>query len=170
VTPPGVGQVRLDNRRVPAGQAFETTDGAHDIMIIHPDYPVYRDRVRVSGAMTDRTFDLARIFSGASQVDVQVGVVPPSEGHLLRLTMNGRTRSFRDFPVLDLSVPAGSWQIEVDIERVNADDAAEPTVDSVVTHPFDAAQRAVLRGSRGTIDLTAGETGSVVPLLVFWSH
>ena len=158
-----------DTARV-AGRFFETDRGTHRVVVLHPDFPIYRQRIQVDREVVARTVDLRRQFAQADTLAVQLAMNPYSADYQLEVTMNGRPTTYAEFPVLDLKYLAGDWQIKIDIINTSDNTGSSPRVDSCVTYPYGGGSRQVVTGARGTISLLPNEAGNVLPLLVFWSE
>ncbi len=170
VRPDGLHRLFIDGRSRTLGRRYEVAEGDHDIELIHPDYPVLRRRVAVIDPETQMDFDLASEYAATDTLSLQLALNPYSDDHLLELTANGRELRFTQFPALDLHFLSGEWQFKIDIQPVNSDTPRNSRVDSCVTFPFGGGPRNVIIGAEGSILLQAGDNGSVVPLLVFWSE
>ncbi|HUV31415.1 MAG TPA: serine/threonine-protein kinase [Acidobacteriota bacterium] len=170
VIPEGFEKLLIDDRERVPGRAFDIASGTHQVIVVHPAYPVLRKVVRVSDEQTSVAYDLEREFAGADTVSVQVALYPPTDDNLVEFTLNGRKRIYTQFPVLDLAVLEGDWQISVDVLPVNDYLGVLLKVDSSVTFPYGGGPRVGLAGAAGTTTLMAGENGHAVPLLIYWSE
>jgi predicted Ser/Thr protein kinase len=169
VRPDGVSRLLVDDTARTVGRAFDIASGRHFVTVIHPAYPVLRQDIEVSSQPVSRTYDLRREFASVDTLSVQLAMNPYSDAHKLDITMNGKRRSYTQFPVFDLSSLAGDWQIVVDIAPL-VEGRRTPRVDSCVTYPYGGGPRRVVVGGRGTLPLLPGESGGALPLLVFWSE
>ncbi len=170
VQPGGLEGLLVDGERRPAGRAFDVAEGTHNVIVIHPEFPVYDTQLRSSGEMTAVTYDLTQEFRATDSIEMSVGLIPPEDGFLLELTLNGRTRRYTQFPVLDVACLAGPWFVQAALSPINSASDGAVTIDSLVVHPFGAGPRDAVSGSRGRIQLRANESGQHVPLLIYWSR
>ncbi len=170
VRPKGIKALLVDGKLKTSGRAFDVEPGSHQVTVVHPQYPILKKTIRVSDKSRDITYDMDREFATADTVNIQAAILPFSKRHLLELTLNGRKRVYTSFPVMDLSTLAGDWQIKVDVLLVDSYAEAAPKVDSIVTFPHGGGPRHKVRGAEDIINLTPGESGSAIPLLIYWSE
>ncbi|UCD62551.1 MAG: protein kinase [Candidatus Zixiibacteriota bacterium] len=170
IEPDGVRSLYVDGRRRTPGNTFETAIGSHTVEIVHPEYPVLRKTLRVTEESARITYELKREFVGRDTLSIQVALLPPSEQNLLEINLNGRQRRYTEFPVLDLICLAGTWNVDAELVGINVEGEAVPKIDSMVTFPYGGGPRSILKSAQGTLEFSGGESGNIVPLLIYWSQ
>jgi len=169
ITPETNTSLKIDNRNRTPGQPFEIEPGNHDIKVVHPDYPVYRKKVRVAGETDNFTLDLIEEYKTVGEIDIQLGMnPPPSDKHILELFLNGWKETILNFPVLDLNRRPGEWEIEANIIVLERDTRRTATIDSCVVFPYGGGPHYVVKGNKGTIKLIV-DGQDRVPLVIFWT-
>jgi predicted Ser/Thr protein kinase len=171
VIPPGQATAIIDGMEGSPDSAFMVVPGKHDIQIVHPDYPVYSKTITVARQPRSVRINLEFENTVADSVNLQVGLSPPSDDHIVELALNKKRHTLTKFPVWDIRRLKGDWQTEVNIFSLNRE-RGTPKIDSVVAHPHEAGSRRVIKGSRGIMKLgsTGGQKVESVPVLIFWSE
>ncbi len=170
VKPEGVSEMFVDGMKRRPGEAFEAAAGSHTVEIIHREFPVLGKTIRLREESADITYEMAREFAGSDSLSIQLALFPPSEKNMVEFNLNGRARRYTQFPVFDLMCLAGKWNLSSEIIPINDETGSNPKIDSCVTFPYGGGPRHKISGSRGVIELLAGESGNTVPLLVYWSE
>ena len=67
-----------------------TKPGRHELSVMHPDYPVYRQMVRVTEAGRNLSINLVHAASDAGRVSIQMALAPPSDNLMLELVRHQR--------------------------------------------------------------------------------
>jgi hypothetical protein len=116
------------------------------------------------------TIDLKREFPGMTPADMQLGLSPYSDDHILEVTFNGRKQTVTKFPALDLRQGTGTWEVSLKLRPLTT--GATARVDSCVIFPYGGGPRHALRGASGrlTIELDDPDQPGIVPMVVFWSE
>ncbi|MBN1211621.1 MAG: protein kinase [candidate division Zixibacteria bacterium] len=169
VTPAENATVKLDGKNIRLGQPVEIEPGRHELIVISPDYPIYRSTVRVAGESDNVKIDLAREYADISEINFQLALIPPSDQHILELTLNGVKKTIMSFPVLDFKKLPGEWEIVTNIIPLGDQRSFRPVIDSCVTFPYGGGPRSVLRSNRGIIEIFS-DGQEQVPLVIFWTQ
>jgi serine/threonine protein kinase len=172
ISPGKASAVYIDGRPQTPGGYFETAAGTHRVEVVHPEYPVLMKNVKTTGDSTVCDIDMTKESASTGTVDLRLALIPPSDEHVLELTLNGAEHRFTSFPVFDFVKPAGQWQAQVGVFALNRAESGRIVVDSCVTFPFGGGQRRVMRGDNGRIEFRTlpGETSSVVPFAIYWTQ
>lgn len=172
VMPAGDMALLIDGSKRQPGKPAALKPGAHDLVLIHPDYPVYRSRINIMADQSAIDIDLNKEFASAPKINLQVALAPPTEAYLLELTMNSGKKTFTRFPVLDYRKIAGEWEIAAAIVPAAASASRTARVDSCVAYPYGGGPRSAIKGGRGIIKLEALPGGDVssVPLVIYWKE
>jgi len=162
----------VDGQQWEPGRYYESTRGTHRAEVIHPDYPIYSKDFRVSSDTTNQTFDLESLPSITDSLDLRLALNPPTDKHILELTINNSKRLFTSFPVFDLIRAKGEWLLEAKIFPINSDKTKTIIVDSCVTFPFGGGRHEVVQGNKGRINFgNMTEEGiTIVPFLIYWTE
>ena len=169
ITPETNSVLKIDNQNRTPGQPFDLTPGSHELTVVHPDYPVFSDKVRVSGETDNYALDLIDKYNAVEEIEIQLGLnPPPSDKHILELYLNGWKETILSFPVLDFYRLPGEWNIEAKIIVLERDTRRTATVDSCVVFPYGGGPHNVVKGSKGTLKLIA-DGQDRVPLVIFWT-
>lgn len=160
-------QVSLDGRTQSPGEPFHLKAGDYRLTVIHPDFPLFTQPLLIeAGKEAAVTYNLGAAFAGHAEARLQLAVVPPTETHLLTLTLNGREHNFSVFPVLDFALFSGSWQVEAEVAPLNGTPNQLPVVDSCLYYAGGSRTPVSIRGGSGLLELAGGRGR----LLVFWSR
>jgi len=169
VTPGENAAAELDDKSLTLGQPVEIEPGRHELTVTSPEYPIFRSMVRVAGESDNVKVDLAREYADIGEINVQLALIPPSDQHILELTMNGVKKTIMSFPVLDLKKLPGEWEIVTNIIPLGDQRSFRPVIDSCVTFPYGGGPRSVVRGNRGIIEIFP-DGQEQVPLVIFWTQ
>ncbi|MCK5125881.1 MAG: serine/threonine protein kinase [candidate division Zixibacteria bacterium] len=172
LAPANNGRLLVNNISWKPGTSRILPLGTYTITAIHPDYPIYTKRIKISKKNEEISIDLIQEYRQMNLIDIQLALSPPSSKHFLELGFNGRKQTISRFPALDLRQAEGEWLFTVQIKLLGTGTSLNAKVDSCVTFPYGGGPRSVVRGDSGTLRIgskTAGEISSV-PLVVFWSE
>lgn len=153
-----------------SGNPFRIKPGQYDLSVTHPDYPVYRQTIRVGESGRNLSVDLAHMAAAAGSVDIQLALAPPSDNQMLELVCNGRKQTITRFPVLGMEKSAGEWYVEMKL--IQPGSSRQARIDSCVTFPYGGGSRYVLKGGEGflRLDTKPGEIVTSVPVVIYWSE
>ncbi len=169
VTPSVNTTVKLDNKTITSGQPVDISPGRHEVTIYSPNFPLYRKTVQVAGESDNLQVDLEKEFPVSTEVNIQVALIPPSDKHILELTLNGQKKTIMSFPVLDFRKLPGQWEITTNIIPLGDQRTFRPVIDSCVTFPYGGGPRHVVKGSRGVLEINPNGQEQV-PLVIFWTQ
>jgi serine/threonine protein kinase len=169
VSPGGISRIDIDGKRRQQDETYELENGNHVVALIHPNYPVFTDRLKVSDPGTTVRYDLGREYTSTNTVEVLPVIIPPTDDYELRLTLNGQEHIFEYFPVLDFTLLEGTWEAKAEVFQ-RAGDGGTVTVDSCVANPMGNGPRASFAGSQGRIRISPGQGEKTVRLFVYWSR
>jgi hypothetical protein len=97
---------------------------------------------------------------------MQLAIVPPAESQLLRLSLNGRDHNFSRFPVLDLEVLSGDWNMSFEVMPLNGAPGRPPIVDSALYYAGGSRAPERIPGDGEPVTMAPGRGR----ILVFWSQ
>jgi len=162
----------IDDKEYTPNHVAIIKPGSHQVAVMHPDYPLVYRRVTIAESRDQINIDLPQIFWDVKPLTMQVALYPPSDDHILDITINGKTESFSEFPVLEFKRLPGNWQMEMVMRDKPGITAGEARVDSCVVFPYGGGPRYAISGSRGLLELsTSGDMDlSTYPLVVYWSE
>ncbi|PKK85000.1 MAG: hypothetical protein CVT49_00215 [candidate division Zixibacteria bacterium HGW-Zixibacteria-1] len=172
IEPDGAASVLINGSEGAVDSTYKVKPGSYNIAVIHPDYPIYRNQVRITDSNMKLSFDLGKEISLSDSVSMQISLNPPSDQHIIELSFNGRRHTLLEFPVWSMMKPRGEWQVEAGIFGISQDKQKKPRIDSVVVFPYGGGTHAAIKGARGKLVLGSAGGGKVesVPLLIFWSE
>jgi len=155
-----------------SGQRFTIDPGKYDVVVVHPDFPIYRGSLDATSGKVDQALDLAELSGALDTIGLQIALIPVETDYVLELKRNGRRKLIFDFPYLGLSQVTGDWLIELDVKPVGAALGKSVKVDSCVIFPFDPALRQVVKGKSGVLRVAGRESQQTTSarLLVYWSQ
>lgn len=158
-------------RREP-GRRFTIDPGNYEIVVIHPDFPIYKSSLNAASGKVDKALDLADLSGTLDTIALQIALIPPTDNHILEFRRNGRRQMIYNFPFLGLSQVTGEWSVESVIKPIGAAAGTSAKVDSCIIFPFNAALRQVVKGNSGILKVAGGEdqTPSSARLLIYWSE
>lgn len=172
VKPEGASGVFINGGEGAVDSTYKVRPGSYNIAIVHPEYPMYKNQVRITDSDMRLTFDLSKVAATSDSVSMQISLNPPSDQHIIELSFNGRRHTLLEFPVWNMMKPKGEWLIEAGIFGITQDNQKKPKIDSLVVFPYGGGSHAVINGTRGRIVLGSAQGGKIesVPLLIFWSE
>ena len=143
--------------------------GSHVITVMHPDFPIVEERLRLENDTTV-VYNLSRRFAGTESVNFQIGVSPRLTDALLRVGFNGGAVDYERVPIRSLEKLLGRWQVAFEIVPHWAD-GTPMKVDSFLVRPGPTGERELVRGDRATLDFGAiSWTGRRLSrVVVYWS-
>jgi serine/threonine-protein kinase len=152
-----------------AGTRFDIEPGHHKVVVIQPDYPIYRSSLDAVEGQVDVAVNLVEEFKGIDTLELQIALIPPTDKHILTFTRNGRRQMITNFPHLGLRQMTGDWNIQLSVQSIESE-KKEAQIDSCVIFPFNPELRSVIQGSSGTLKVRSsnGEEASVARLLIYW--
>ncbi|MEW5925145.1 MAG: hypothetical protein AB1746_14270, partial [Candidatus Zixiibacteriota bacterium] len=172
VKPGSAAGVFINGSEGAVDSTYKVKPGSYNIAIVHPEYPIYKNQVRISDSDMKLSFDLSKVVPISDSVSMQISLNPPSDQHIIELSFNGRRHTLLEFPVWNMMKPKGEWLIEAGIFGITQDKQKKPKIDSLVVFPYGGGTHAVINGTRGRVALGSAQGGKVesVPLLIFWSE
>jgi serine/threonine protein kinase len=170
VTPSDKAVLKIDGVTRQPGRRFEIQPGRHDALVIHPDYPIYRDKIDAPAGSIDLSLKLADKFPVIDTIELQLALSPPSENNMLELSMNGRTQTITRFPVLRQKQAAGEWEVGLKIVSAGTGGSPQAMVDSCVIFPYGGGQRQMIKGGSGIIRFARPASGKSIPMVIYWKE
>jgi len=172
ITPEGTEMITLDGREGAVDSTYMLKPGSYNIAIIHHEFPIYKNRVRIADSDLKVSYDLGKEMASLDSVSLQISLNPPSDQHIIELSFNGRRHTLLEFPIWGMAKPKGEWLLQAGIFSISDDEQKKPKIDSIVVFPYGGGTHAAIKGTRGRLLLGSvnGEPGETVPLLIFWSE
>lgn len=147
------------------GKPMSLPFGEYAIRIVNPDYPIFQQTLSVY-ADINRKVDLAAESASGRKVSLLIGGMPSDlEGKSLRVSVNGRPRTYESLPVSDIELITGLWNIEFSLIGSSC------TVDSFVVFPGDPGITEKVPGGKSDIDLANPKWRrySDIEILIYWT-
>ncbi|MEE9443237.1 MAG: serine/threonine-protein kinase [candidate division Zixibacteria bacterium] len=162
----------IDGNKWDTDRRTEISPGNYELVAMHPDYPLYRKPLRLAEGNENISIDLIAEYGQPELIDMQIAVIPWSEQHILKISFNGRERTFTNFPVLDLRQAKGEWFVSLELIPLSEETAGNINIDSCVTFPHGGGPRSTIFGEEGNIMLGAegDEQINSVPMVIYWSQ
>jgi serine/threonine protein kinase len=154
------------------GTRFRIDPGRYEVVVIQPDFPIFRRYYDVNDGPVDLDISLPDEFRTIDTLEFQVALIPPMEYHILEITRNGRKQTIHDFPYLNFQQPVGEWGFRLSVRGIGPAQHSKGQVDSCVIFPFNPQLREVITGNFGIlkVGVPTGGDGSVARLLVYWTQ
>jgi len=160
----------IDGIQRSQGRQYNLQKGQHDIIIVHPDYPEFKDIVDLQVDKALR-YNLADEFPLADSVSFMISAVPTDLGdNSLEIAFNNKGKKYQDLPILDIQKLTGTWNIEYRILSTQGTTPPGIKIDSAVTFPYGNGPRRKLPGAGGSIDFSKPEWQDLesVLMLIYW--
>ena len=172
ITPEGTEMITLDGREGAVDSTYMLKPGSYNIAIIHHEFPIYKNRVRIADSDLKVSYDLGKEMASLDSVSLQISLNPPSDQHIIELSFNGRRHTLLEFPIWGMAKPKGEWLLQAGIFGISDDEQKKPKIDSIVVFPYGGGTHAVVKGAKGRLILGSvnSEPGETIPLLIFWSE
>ncbi|MFH1700109.1 MAG: serine/threonine-protein kinase [Candidatus Zixiibacteriota bacterium] len=162
----------INGNKWDADKRAEITPGNHELVAMHPDFPLYRKPLRLAQGNENIAIDLIAEYGQSELIDMQIALSPPTDQHILEISFNGRMRTFTNFPVLDMRQVKGEWFVSLVIKPLQPGADKNSRIDSCVTFPYGGGPRNIIYGEKGNIMLGAegDEQINSVPMVIYWSQ
>ncbi|MCB2230301.1 CHAT domain-containing protein [bacterium] len=149
------------------GEPITLDTGSYRIQIVHPDYPILEEVVRLT-ANDVKQYALAPEPGEVDTVRVVIGGDPPQLGNNSAiLSINGKRRTYYTFPIWGITLQRGKWDIRFQVQT--ADGNITPA-DSVALFPKSPDFRKVLTPRDTIVDLAnpLWRKPPQIDILLYW--
>jgi hypothetical protein len=171
VFPPGLVEMKVDGLIREINEYFETTQGQHEIVIEHEDFPIYRTYASVPADTARLEFDLRDRFTGLDSTNVILVTLPRDDRYVFDLIANGKRNHFEKTRHFAFYLQNGLWHISAEMRPRDADAGGELKVDSIVVGVVGKTKTSVITGNDGLININSGPAGDQkMRLLIYWSE
>lgn len=175
VSPLADAGLTVDGKNRQPNSRFDISPGRYAVVVVHPDFPVFRKTFTFAEGSADFGVDLAREFATIDTLEVDVALIRPpekSEDFVLEIIRNGRKQTLFNFPYLGLAQMTGEWNVNLKLTPVGTSTGQQVAIDSFAIFPFDAQRRYVVRGNSGLLKVqpVSPDYESRPRLFIYWKQ